>query len=425
MENKLTEEQKVTPWEVSKTKINYNKLVYQFGSQYVTQQLLERWEKVTGYEMHCWMRRGIFFSHKRLEDILDAYEEKKEIYIYTGRGPSSESLHLGHLIPFLFVKYLQDALQCIVVIQLSDDEKYFFSKKPITLAECERLSRENAKDIIACGFDINKTFIFSNTEFFGGDLYRMSCIISKAYSGHQSKSIYGIDLERNIGEISWSPKQIAPAFSQSFPHLFGKSDALCLIPSAIDQSPYFRMACDFADTATEGIKYKKPCAIVSKFLPSLKEGGKMSSNDDHTIYLDMTFEQLQKIIKKNATSGCGGDGSMNDHRKYGGDLTIDVAYQYLQYFMHDDEELKKIAIDFASGKIGSSDTKTHMIKCVWNVISVHQTNKKNLDKKTLEEFFLVRKLDMNRVAREPFIRDCYKSFGSDFDMTFGALRPIN
>jgi len=36
--------------------------------------------------------------------ILDAYEAKKPFFLYTGRGPSSESMHLGHLIPFLFTK---------------------------------------------------------------------------------------------------------------------------------------------------------------------------------------------------------------------------------------------------------------------------------------------------------------------------------
>ena len=31
---------------------------------------------------------------------------------------------------------------------------------------------QNVKDIIACGFDINKTFIFSDYEYVGGSFYR-------------------------------------------------------------------------------------------------------------------------------------------------------------------------------------------------------------------------------------------------------------
>lgn len=39
------------------------------------------------------------------------------------QGPSSESLHMGHLVPFMFTKYLQDAFKVPLVIQLTDDEK--------------------------------------------------------------------------------------------------------------------------------------------------------------------------------------------------------------------------------------------------------------------------------------------------------------
>ena len=46
------------------------------------------------------------------------------VYCFPGRGPSSESLHMGHLIPFAFTKYLQDVFDVPLVIQLTDDEKY-------------------------------------------------------------------------------------------------------------------------------------------------------------------------------------------------------------------------------------------------------------------------------------------------------------
>jgi tryptophanyl-tRNA synthetase len=39
-----------------------------------------------------------------VEKILDAYEQKKPFYLYTGRGPSSEAMHLGHLVPFIMTK---------------------------------------------------------------------------------------------------------------------------------------------------------------------------------------------------------------------------------------------------------------------------------------------------------------------------------
>ena len=77
----------VTAWEVSGN-IDYNKLIEQFGSQAITPALIEKFERVTGCKAHPWIRRGIFFSHRDLDMILDNYAAGKPMYLYTGRGPS-------------------------------------------------------------------------------------------------------------------------------------------------------------------------------------------------------------------------------------------------------------------------------------------------------------------------------------------------
>ena len=45
-------------------------------------------------------------------------------------------------------------------------------------------------------------------------------------------------------------------------------------------------------------------------------------------------------IKKYAFSG--GKDTVEEHRKTGGDTTIDVSYQYLSFFLDDDEKLEQI-----------------------------------------------------------------------------------
>jgi tryptophanyl-tRNA synthetase len=64
---------------------------------------------------------------------------------------------------------LQDVFKVPVVIQLTDDEKFLWKDLPIK--ESKRLARENAKDIIACGFDIARTFIFQDFKYVGGYVY--------------------------------------------------------------------------------------------------------------------------------------------------------------------------------------------------------------------------------------------------------------
>ena len=104
--------QNITPWEVEGAvvdgkvqAIDYNNLLDQFGTKRIDATLLERFEKVTGHKPHILLRRGMFFSHRDLETILDKHEKGKPFFLYTGRGPSSESMHMGHMIPFTFTKY--------------------------------------------------------------------------------------------------------------------------------------------------------------------------------------------------------------------------------------------------------------------------------------------------------------------------------
>jgi len=106
--------------------IDYDKLVERFGCTRMTPELIQKWERVTGEKPHRFIRRGMFFCHRDLDLALDAYEKKKPFYLYTGRGPSAESMHLGHAIPFIFTQYLQRVFDVPLVIQITDDEKFIF-----------------------------------------------------------------------------------------------------------------------------------------------------------------------------------------------------------------------------------------------------------------------------------------------------------
>ena len=82
-----------------------------------------------------------------LHELLDAYERGQPFYLYTGRGPSSEALHLGHLIPFVFTKWLQDAFKVPLVIQLTDDEKFLWKvgsfENPLSIVAVGRTGKKS------------------------------------------------------------------------------------------------------------------------------------------------------------------------------------------------------------------------------------------------------------------------------------------
>lgn len=78
--------QVVTPWAVeSEGAVDYDKLIAEFGSTRIDKQLIERIERVTGRPAHRLIRRGIFFSHRDLNVMLDYYEKGQKFYLYTGR----------------------------------------------------------------------------------------------------------------------------------------------------------------------------------------------------------------------------------------------------------------------------------------------------------------------------------------------------
>lgn len=143
----------------------------------------------------------------------------------------------------------------------------------------------------------------------------------------------------NVGKAHFVSVQAAPSFSNSFPQIFGeKKDIPCLIPCAIDQDPYFRLTRDVA----KRLKYPKPCLIHAKFFPALQgPQTKMSASvDSSAIFMTDTPKQIKNKINKHAFSG--GGATLEEHKANGGNPDVDVAYQYLSFFMEDDEQLQKI-----------------------------------------------------------------------------------
>eukprot|EP00924_Labyrinthula_sp_SR-Ha-C_P005432 maker-scaffold_1-augustus-gene-31.50-mRNA-1 protein AED:0.04 eAED:0.04 QI:0/0/0/1/1/1/2/0/608 len=373
-------EQKITPWEVEAADgVDYNKLIEQFGSKKIDDKLIERFEKLTGKKAHPWLRRGHFFSHRDLGKLLDDYEKGTKFYLYTGRGPSSSSLHFGHLIPFLFTQWLQSVFKCPLVIQLTDDEKFLW--KDISLSQAHELGYENTKDILACGFDPERTFIFSNLDYMG-HMYPTVLEIQNKITTSQSKACFGFEGSDCVGKLSFCATQAAPSFPYAFPVVLSQKvkdpynkpdtskDLNCLIPCAIDQDPYFRLTRDIAPR----LGWKKPALIHSKFFPALTgTKTKMSSSIGQTIFLTDSSKEIKKKINKYAFSG-GGE-TLEEQRQHGANLQIDVPYLWLTFFLFDDAELEKIKIDYGSGNMLTGEVKMRLAEVLSKFAEEHQAKR--------------------------------------------------
>jgi tryptophanyl-tRNA synthetase len=82
------------------------------------------------------------------------------------------------------------------------DEKYLVGKGDQDIPEYEKFTRENARDIIACGFNMERTFIFSDYDFMGHDFYRNITRIAKRITRGQADNCFGFTSSTNIGKVS-------------------------------------------------------------------------------------------------------------------------------------------------------------------------------------------------------------------------------
>ena len=119
----------VTPWDVE-GKVDYDKLISQFGVKYITDEQKEYLHSLAaakGLKDHIFLKRGLFFAQMDLDKVISAHKANEPIFLYTGRAPGG-AMHTGHLIPFMFTKFLQDLFDCNLYIQIPDDEKFLFKK---------------------------------------------------------------------------------------------------------------------------------------------------------------------------------------------------------------------------------------------------------------------------------------------------------
>ena len=104
-----------------------------------------------------------------------------------------------------------------------------------------------------------------------------------------------------------------------------------------------------------GMGLMPPSSTYHRFAMGLT-GDKMSSSTPKTtIFMDDSIEDMSKKVKR-ALSG--GQPTIEEHRRLGGDCSRDVSFQYLQFFFEDDDsELTKIARDYESGKLLAGEMK--------------------------------------------------------------------
>ena len=124
-----------------------------------------------------------------------------------------------------------------------------------------------------------------------------------------------------------------------------------------------------------------------------------STEPEGAIFLTDTPKEIKKKIMRSVS---GGLVSKEDQKRIGSDLTQDVVYQYLRFFLEDEEELKNISLNYGDEKslelfgydpneyIGvekmlTGDLKKIVIKVLSECINKHQIQREEITNEIIKK----------------------------------------
>ncbi|MDT7902770.1 MAG: tryptophan--tRNA ligase [Caldivirga sp.] len=355
----MGQEYTVTPWEV-KGKVDYLRLAREFGVQLLTDEDLNLLKGLTGGDVHYLIRRGFFYAHRGFREILERARSSESWALYNGRGPSGD-LHIGHLVPWILTKWFVDKFNVHYFFELTDDEK-FLVRDGYTLEETNRLAYDNALSLIALGFTPDRLHIIVDTDDVAY-LYKIAVKVAKKLTLSTVKNTFGLTDSNNIGATFFPAMEIAVAF---LPTELLNSETPVLIPTAIDQDPYFRLARDIAET----LNYPKPATLYSKFLPGLTGEDKMSaSNPDSALYINDDDKEVRRKIMNAFT---GGQPTAELQRRLGGNPDICPVYRYHTLLSDNDDEVRRIYEDCRGGRLLCGECKLILYDRVSSFLNRHR-----------------------------------------------------
>ena len=133
-----------------------------------------------------------------------------------------------------------------------------------------------------------------------------------------------------------------------------------------------------------GMGLLAPSSTYHRFAVGMT-GDKMSSSKPKTtLFLNDDIVTAEKKIKK---SFSGGQATIEEHRRIGGDPDIDVAYQYMMYFFEEDDKfLEEINQGYRAGKILAGEMKQMCIERATEWLS-NLAEKRDETAHLIEKFF--------------------------------------
>jgi len=353
VEGILLGEFEVTPYSVT-GRVDYDKLVEKFGLALIDDELIEEF----GFP-HKLLLLRYFYAHRDLDKIIKYYKEHGRFAIVSGRG-ASEHIHIAHVLLFRFVLELQKRFNAFLFVPISEDEKYF-AKQELSFEDARRFAIENLIDLIAIGLGKKDTEVLIDTLTMNAKIYGLAAKIAKKITLNTIKAVYGFPNETNIGLHFYPAIQAAHILYPT-----AEKDLPSLVVISVDQDPHMRVARDVAAR----LSLFKPAALESRFLKGLLGENKMdASNPQSAIYINDSPNLVRRKIWRAFT---GGQPTISEQRKRGGNPDICTVYEYNAFFFDTLEQAKNKYIKCRKGELICGECKLELIERMQKFLEEHK-----------------------------------------------------
>ncbi len=344
---------------------DYDKLAQKFGAKPIS-NVKNLPKEITAF------RNQLILSHRDFDDYLKNLKLGKKCAISTGANPSA-TLHIGHYLNFKSVIEFQKKYGVFVFIPISNDESYF-ARKIDSLEKGEKIAYDLSKELIAMGLDLKKTKFIIDSVF--TDIYKIAAKFSRQVTLSMTKATYGFTDDTNIGLNFYPAVQAAHVL---LPMLIGYNSSLT--PIGADEDLHLRIARDIAPK----FKLKKPAVIHTEFLKGLDSKKMSKSKPEYAIFLNESPKTARKKCMRALT---GGGGTIEEHRKKGGNPNNCIVFDYLRKLFDNEREALQREKLCKSGKITCSECKKYLADNIEKLLTTLQKRKNKITNKELDKVIL-------------------------------------
>ena len=357
------------PWDVEGD-VNYGKLVREFG--------ISPLKELPGiFNENLLFRRKVVFAHRDIQKVLEAVKKKEKFVVMTGLMPTGK-FHIGHMALIEQLVFWQK-LGAKLYVAVADLEAY--NARNQSLEESRKIAiSEYLPNYVAQGLRPCEVYFQSERSKDAkksNAFYRLQNLLARHATFNEFRAVYG---SISPGKMVSSLLQASDMLSPQLPEFEGVCPVL--VPVGIDQDPHLRLARDIS------MRIKKPnftqlSSSYHLFLPGLK-GGKMSASDPMSYISPMdSEEEVKRKINKYAFSG--GQATIEEHRKKGGNPDVDVSFQYLRMFFEpDDKKLDEIYHGYESGSLSTGELKNLTVEKINSFLSQHQKKLRKAEKELVK-----------------------------------------